>query len=279
MVEKVLKMVVGLGNPGAKYQNTRHNAGFMAVAQYAQQKELDNPRTGGACLLTWGKAEGQKFLLAWPQSFMNNSGQAIRKVLDYYRVEPENLLVLHDEMDLPLGRLKATKGGGAAGHRGIESILEHIPNNFDRLRIGVGRPPKTGFETTNVDYVLSPFTSLETEILDKTLLWAADIIQIWLLKNLASAQMLANRSEPRPPKKPKTPIEPKAETADSSESLARAPVSDLSRPLANPVVIPLAIPVINPDKAVEGSPDSQPTEVLEPNSGSPSPQPAPSANV
>ncbi|MDR1608420.1 MAG: aminoacyl-tRNA hydrolase [Deltaproteobacteria bacterium] len=210
--------MVGLGNPGPKYQNTRHNAGFMAVAHFANKRGLEDPRRNGNSLLTWGKVEGQKVLLAWPQRFMNNSGEEVKKIVDFYKVAPENLLVVYDEMDLPVGRIKVSKGGGAAGHRGVESLVEALPNTFDRLRFGVGRPPKNNFGHSNIDYVLGPFNSLESEAVDKALDWSADIIRIWLIKNLAGAQMLANRNEPRPTKKTKPLTEGEEPTEADSEA-------------------------------------------------------------
>jgi PTH1 family peptidyl-tRNA hydrolase len=188
-------MVVGLGNPGSRYQNTRHNAGFMALALFAVKLGEENTRVSGSSLLAKGRVGGQKVLLVWPQTYMNNSGQAVREVFDYYKISPENLLVVHDEMDLPLGRVKFCRGRGSAGHKGLESIFNHLSSDFDRLRFGVGRPAKTAFEEGVIDYVLSPFTSLESETVDKTLKWAADLIEVWVAQNLAAAQRLSNRTE------------------------------------------------------------------------------------
>jgi PTH1 family peptidyl-tRNA hydrolase len=220
--EKERKLVVGLGNPGPKYQNTRHNAGFMALALFAEKQGLENPSVSGQSLLSFGKVAGQKVVLAWPQAFMNNSGPPTRKVLDYYKINPSNMLVVHDEMDVPLGRLKFSRGGGSAGHRGLESLLEVIPAEFDRLRFGVGRPPKTAILAKTMDYVLAPFNSLEIELLDKTLIWAADLIRVWVTMGLAKAQMLGNRAEPAQPKKPKPKPDSQASpaTAGSDQTLA-----------------------------------------------------------
>jgi PTH1 family peptidyl-tRNA hydrolase len=200
VAEKKLKMIVGLGNPGDKYKNTRHNAGFMVVGLFAEKLGLAEARTSWPNLLAWGKTEGQKVLLVWPQTFMNNSGPAVKRVLDYYKISPSDLLVVHDEMDLPVGRLKFSRGGGYAGHRGVQSILEEIPQDFDRLRFGVGRPTKGDhFKEKSMDYVLSPFSSLESQAVDETLNKAAGLIEVWAVRNLAAAQRLGNRSE-KPPK-------------------------------------------------------------------------------
>jgi PTH1 family peptidyl-tRNA hydrolase len=209
VADKEIKMVVGLGNPGSKYQNTRHNAGFMAVALFAEKLGLTDSRSSGPNLIAWGEAGGVKALLVWPQTYMNNSGPAVRSVLDFYKISPTNLLVVHDEMDLPVGRLKFSQGGGTAGHKGLESILEVLPKNFDRLRLGIGRPEKTVFLEKAMDYVLAPFSSLETALVDQTLKRAAELIEVWVAKNLAAAQRLGNRGEK--PQKTKEAIKPPAE--------------------------------------------------------------------
>jgi PTH1 family peptidyl-tRNA hydrolase len=206
LAENDFKMVAGLGNPGDRYQNTRHNAGFMALALFAVKLGQENVKVSGSNLLAKGRVGNQKVLLVWPQNYMNNSGPAVREVLDYYKVSPENLLVVHDEMDLPLGRVKLCRGRGSAGHKGLESLFECLKTDFDRLRFGVGRPVKTAFEPGVIDYVLSPFTSLETELVDKTLKKAADLIEVWVAQNLAAAQRLGNRTEKEKTPKAKAPV-------------------------------------------------------------------------
>jgi PTH1 family peptidyl-tRNA hydrolase len=213
-VDKEPKLIVGLGNPGEEYRNTRHNAGFMILAVLADKHRLEDPKRSGPCLVTKARLEGQKLIMVWPQTYMNNCGPAVRRLVDFYKVPAGRILVLHDELDLPLGRIRFSKGGSSGGHKGLESIMSEISAPFDRLRFGIGRPPKDGFITKIIDYVLSPFSSLEDEKVDKTLAWSADLVRIWAVKNLAAAQMLGNRTERAPAKKPK----PKTEDGENKEA-------------------------------------------------------------
>jgi PTH1 family peptidyl-tRNA hydrolase len=195
------KVVAGLGNPGPQYQNTRHNMGFMTLAQMAQDRGFENPVKFKKSLLTKGRVEGQKVLLVWPQTYMNLSGLAVEEVLSYYRLTVEDLLVIHDEMDLPLGRLKLTKGGGTAGHNGLGSLVEELSADFDRFRLGIGRPEKNAFYEGYYDYVLSPFNSLEIPLVDEVIERAAKATAIWVNEGLAAAQRLVNIKKPNASKK------------------------------------------------------------------------------
>jgi PTH1 family peptidyl-tRNA hydrolase len=122
-------------------------------------------------------------------------------------------------MDLPLGRLKFTTGGGSAGHKGLESILGEMPADFDRLRVGIGRPEKNFFVEKAADYVLAPFNSLENDKVNLTLDWASDLVRVWVIKNMAAAQMLGNRPEPAQKKKAKSAKSPEeAKTDDLNNS-------------------------------------------------------------
>ncbi|MBQ9105055.1 MAG: aminoacyl-tRNA hydrolase [Mailhella sp.] len=142
-------IIVGLGNPGTKYQGTRHNIGFMAVQMLLEEVERGNGRRpeqlSGAKFnaLLWRIQipGGGTWLVAEPQTFMNLSGDAVQPIMAYYKLKPEQLLVIHDELDLEPGRLKLKKGGGAAGHNGIKSIQQRLRTpDFYRLRVGVGKP-------------------------------------------------------------------------------------------------------------------------------------------
>ncbi|MDR1109694.1 MAG: aminoacyl-tRNA hydrolase [Deltaproteobacteria bacterium] len=194
-----LRIIVGLGNPGKQYQNTRHNAGYMALAAMARLRDLDDPSRRGRSLVTNGRIEGRKVLLAWPQTFMNNSGQAVGELLGFYKLPTSSLLVIHDDMDVALGRLKASSGGGCGGHNGVISIQGEIGPEFDRLRVGIGRPPKGAFGGDYAPYVLSSFTASEGEIIDPALLLAAQAAVLWTFKGMAACQRKAN-VRPKPPK-------------------------------------------------------------------------------
>ena len=149
-----MKLIVGLGNPGEKYEKTRHNIGFMALDQFlkdtaslAQTVWDDNKKLKAAIAPTiWQPKHGkeEKIILAKPKTYMNNSGMSVQLIADFYHIPPEDMWVLHDEVDLQLGQLRIRKGGGSAGHRGIESLLKVFPEgNFWRFRMGIGRPEES----------------------------------------------------------------------------------------------------------------------------------------
>ena len=156
-----MRLIVGLGNPGKNYEKNRHNTGFMMVDRLAEKKEMEW-RTDGKCkALTAGSPD---FLLAKPQTFMNLSGESVSCLLNYYKVKGEDLLVIHDDVDLAPGKVKKQFGGGSAGHKGIENIILKLGTpEFWRIRVGVGRPEEKDFEIE--DWVLSDFSPEEMEII------------------------------------------------------------------------------------------------------------------
>ncbi len=152
-------LVCGLGNVGKKYVDTRHNAGFLFLESLAKDWEVTfkhfknlNSEVAKICL------DGAKILLIKPTTFMNNSGTAVLSVMNYYKIEKANLLVVHDEIDLVLGNVRLKFGGGSAGHNGIKSVDAALGNEYWRMRIGVGRPP---LDVSVVDYVLGDFSKSE----------------------------------------------------------------------------------------------------------------------
>ncbi len=172
---KPTHLIVGLGNPGLQYQNTRHNVGF-AFLNYFLEKEFPQEKfsqqskfKSAITKVTW---QNQNLTLAQPQTFMNLSGQAVRALLDYYQLDPEKLLIVHDEKDLPLGKIRFSYDSGPAGHNGIKSILKHLGTQaFTRLRIGISDPELLNHtlrpDTSN--FVLGKFSApekgkLQTEI-------------------------------------------------------------------------------------------------------------------
>ncbi len=133
-----MRLIVGLGNPGPEYEATRHNAGFMALNRLAGRHGFGRPtHFSGKSYTAKGSIEGHRVVLAWPQTYMNLSGQAVQELASFYKIPGSDILVLHDEMDLPIGRLKMDLGGGAAGHNGLTSIMRLLPDEFCRLRIGM----------------------------------------------------------------------------------------------------------------------------------------------
>lgn len=163
MQENKPVLVVGLGNPGAQYASTRHNVGFMAVQKLAGAdatwRNDKNAKT------TSVNIDGHRVIFAMPQTFMNLSGDAVRPLMTFYKIPLENLIVIHDDMDLGVGRVKTKIGGGSAGHNGIKSIDAAVGNEYRRIRIGIGHPRDMGLPINPADWVLGKFDDAQmTEI-------------------------------------------------------------------------------------------------------------------
>ena len=147
-----MKLIIGLGNPGREYELTRHNVGFRVVDRLAEQLGLKWERRGRA-LLASGNIGSEKIVLVKPITYMNNSGEAVGELVRWYKVQPEDILVVYDELDLPVGRVRLRSDGSAGGHNGLDSVIRHLhTNRFPRLRVGIGRPSNSRMET--IDYVL-----------------------------------------------------------------------------------------------------------------------------
>lgn len=152
-------IIVGLGNPGKKYEGTRHNAGFAALDHVAEKWGMRVTKAKFDALTGTGTAAGVKVLLMKPQTFMNLSGDAVRKAADFYKVPPERIIVLFDDISLAPGRLRIRKTGSAGGHNGIKSIISALGQEFPRVKIGVGERPRPEYDLA--DWVLSRFTAQE----------------------------------------------------------------------------------------------------------------------
>lgn len=149
-------LIVGLGNPGREYANTRHNVAFMMVDRLADLLSITFTRAQHKALITDTRYQGHKLILAKPQTFMNESGQAVTSLLNFYKVPTENLIVAFDEMDLPLGQIRIRPKGGSSGQKGMKSIIQRLGHeNFPRVRLGIGRPPG---RIPPPDYLLQDFT-------------------------------------------------------------------------------------------------------------------------
>ena len=168
-----LKLVVGLGNPGSKYSGTRHNIGFMALERMASSDGFSFRKQSKLHGLAAEAGVGdQRLRLLMPQTYMNDSGRAIRAALDWYGLAPEQLLVLVDDMDIPLGRLRLRAQGGAGGHKGLRSTIQHLGSQgFPRLRIGIGAPADNPEErrARTVSHVLGSFSQSEKNSVDAVL--------------------------------------------------------------------------------------------------------------
>lgn len=157
-----MKLLVGLGNPGSKYDRTRHNVGFMAVDAIADHFSFGAERSRFQALTREGQIAGEKVMIAKPQTFMNLSGNSVGEIARFYKMDTGDVIVLHDEIDLPGGKVRVKVGGGTAGHNGLKSIDPQIGKNYMRVRIGVGHPGKPGVG----GHVLNDFSSRDREWLD-----------------------------------------------------------------------------------------------------------------
>lgn len=177
-------LVVGLGNPGREYENTRHNVGFMAVDEIFDRYTFSSFKEKFDGLLAEGQIGTEKVLLLKPQTFMNLSGNSVVKAALFYKILPENIIVIHDDVDLDFGKLKAKRGGSSAGHNGLKSIDANITPLYNRIRIGIGRPAHTDFNMA--DYVLSRFSKADEKTLKNSLSAATDAVEVLIENGIAS---------------------------------------------------------------------------------------------
>jgi PTH1 family peptidyl-tRNA hydrolase len=183
-------LVVGLGNPGPRYADTRHNAGRMVVAELARRHAVElgsvkfNARFGSV------RIGDVRVMLAMPLCYMNESGQAVAPLARFYQIPPERILAVYDDLDLPLGRLRLRADGGAGGHNGVSSLIRSLGTpTFPRLRLGIDRPP-AGWD--GADYVLGRFTKDERELIDSRLPDAADAIERTVREGVLAAMNVVN---------------------------------------------------------------------------------------
>ena len=174
-------LVVGLGNPGAEYAATRHNVGFMAADEIHRRYNFAPFRAKFDGLIAEGVIDGEKVYLLKPQTYMNSSGNSVVKAAHFYKILPQNIVIIHDDMDLPCDKIKAKLGGGSGGHNGIKSIDAAITPNYNRVRIGVGHPQNHAGDDI-INYVLSGFSKTDKENVDTNIDLVAELLPI-LLKN------------------------------------------------------------------------------------------------
>lgn len=154
-------MIVGLGNPGREYEQNRHNIGFMAADYLMDKYGFSGKKVKSKAIVTDGVRNGNKVWIAKPQTFMNLSGEAVGALVRFYKIPLKNLVVIHDDLDLPSGVLRIRPGGGAGGQKGVNSIIQHLGDKeFNRFRVGIGRPPG---RMAAADYVLQNFSKPEKE--------------------------------------------------------------------------------------------------------------------
>lgn len=183
-------LIVGLGNPGREYRETRHNVGFMVVDRLCADLGIRLSRLQSKALVGSGMWRGQKMILAKPQTFMNLSGQAVSSLLRFYKIPLEQLLLIHDDMDLDVGTLRMRPGGGSAGQKGLASTIQQLgTENFPRLRIGIGHPPG---QMDVADYVLESFINSEKELFPPLLDRAAEAVKDFVVYGLDHAMNTFN---------------------------------------------------------------------------------------
>ena len=183
-----MKLIIGLGNPGIKYEKTRHNLGSRAINQLAQEIGIDNWKEEKKfkALTAQVSFNDQKIILAKPETFMNNSGSSVQAIASYYKIPFKDIIIIHDEIDLPLGEIRIQKSRGSAGHKGVQSIIDYLgTNDFIRIRIGIKAKNKeieNNIETEK--FVLQKFTDQEEKIVQATIKRAAQMIIATLYINL-----------------------------------------------------------------------------------------------
>ncbi len=184
--------VVGLGNPGAEYERTRHNVGFEVVDALAKRHGFAAGRRFESAKVYRGNIKGREGVLVKPMTYMNLSGDAVAAVLGFHKATPADLIVVHDEMDFAPGQVRVKTSGGHGGHNGLRSIIAHAGRDFARVRIGVGKPPSAALGAT---HVLSRFEATTRKLIDDAVEQAANAVELLLEQGAAAAMNRFNRRE------------------------------------------------------------------------------------
>lgn len=182
---RIMKCFIGLGNPGKKYTNTRHNIGFLVVDELAKRNQLQLSKHKFKCDYESEMLHQEKVLYVQPQTYMNLSGEGIRPLLDFYKISVEDIVVIYDDLDLPVGKIRLREKGGHGGHNGIRSLIDHLgTKDFKRIRVGIGRPTNA---QPIVNYVLQPFAKSEADDVNHAIMIAADASESWVEKSFNDA--------------------------------------------------------------------------------------------
>ncbi|MGB7324366.1 MAG: aminoacyl-tRNA hydrolase [Rubripirellula sp.] len=194
-----MKLIVGLGNPGNKYDRTRHNIGFVAVDKVASLVSASPSKVKFDGLLAEAVTGGEKVALLWPQTYMNASGQSVRRAVDFYKIDAEDVLVVCDDLNLASGKVRLRASGSAGGQKGLSDTIRHLQtDSFARLKIGIGRPPE-GWDVS--DYVLGRFSSSEQETMESATTAAAKAAICWATEGVVAAMNRHNAGDEKKPKK------------------------------------------------------------------------------
>ena len=182
-----MKLIVGLCNPGRLYAHNRHNIGFMCLNHFARTQGIRFDKKQGLARIGTGEVAGSKVVLARPQTYMNSSGQSVSRLMQKFNVNLDDLLVIHDDLDLPLGKIRIRRGVGWTGHKGVRSVAAELGSgDFSLLRVGIGRPPENS-ETDIIAYVLSDFTPDEKQAITQVMPKVSQAILSLLTEGLAAA--------------------------------------------------------------------------------------------
>ena len=172
-------LLVGLGNPGTQYENTRHNVGFLVADELAERQNAPIQRLKFKALTNLLTISGEKVLVMKPVTYMNLSGEVVRQAVDFYKIPPERVLVVSDDTALAVGRLRIRKGGSAGGHNGLKNIIQHLgTDQFPRVRVGVGEKPHPDYDMA--DWVLGKFQGEDKKVIDGAVKRAADAVECLL---------------------------------------------------------------------------------------------------
>ena len=176
-----MKMIVGLGNPGKEYENTRHNIGFMIIDEYAKKYNITSFKTKYNGLYAKVYRNGEYFILLKPLSFMNLSGTVVKKYANFFKIKPEDILVIHDDLDLPVGRIKIKSKGSSGGHNGIKNIIENLKTEeFPHFKVGIDKNDNI----ERKDYVLGKLSKADLDKINKIIKFSSDIIDDFLDLNI-----------------------------------------------------------------------------------------------
>jgi PTH1 family peptidyl-tRNA hydrolase len=196
-------IIAGLGNPGKKYENTRHNIGFITLDYLAERHDIKINKIKHKALVGEGRIAGQKVLLVEPQTYMNLSGESLREVMDYYKVDIEDMIVIYDDIDLEAGAVRIRKKGGPGTHNGMRSIVQHLGTDFPRIRMGIGKDRRGDL----VDFVLGGFTKEDKEVLEPAIERAALAIEMYISEGIEKAMNKYNiKAKKEKKKKAEEPI-------------------------------------------------------------------------
>ena len=178
-----MKVIVGLGNPGPRYKDTRHNVGFQTLEELARRHPVQRQESRFDAIIAHLQIKQEKVFLLKPLTYMNLSGKAVRALIAYYKIDLKDIIVIYDDMDLPVGNLRIRSAGGTGGHRGMTSLVENLgTREFARIRIGIGRPPHEA-----IDWVLGRFSPEEKPLISNAVARAADAVETWIANRIEKA--------------------------------------------------------------------------------------------